>query len=81
MTTGLYDLVVSSGPTYATQREAAAERISGLVSAFPPFMQLAGDYLVQNLDMPHNQEIAARIETQVPPEALPPRRAGDRRIR
>ena len=70
VTTGLYDLVVSSGPTYATQRQEAAERINGLVSAYPPVMAVAGDYLVQNLDMPHSQEIAARMKTQVPPEAL-----------
>lgn len=70
VTTGLYDLVVSSGPTYATQRQEAAEKVSGLVSAYPPVMALAGDYLVQNMDMPHSQEIAARMKTQVPPEAL-----------
>ena len=70
VTTGLYDLVVSCGPTYATQRQEAAERINGLVSAYPPVMAVAGDYLVQNLDMPHSQEIAARMKTQVPPEAL-----------
>jgi hypothetical protein len=67
---GQYDLVVSSGPSYATQRQEAAERINGLVSAYPPVMAVAGDYLVQNLDMPHSQEIAARLKTQVPPAAL-----------
>lgn len=67
---GQYDLVVSSGPSYATQRQEAAERINGLVAAYPPVMAVAGDYLVQNLDMPHSQEIAARLKTQVPPAAL-----------
>jgi hypothetical protein len=67
---GQYDLVVSSGPSYATQRQEAAERINGLVSAYPGVMAVAGDYLVQNLDMPHSQEIAARLKTQVPPAAL-----------
>lgn len=67
---GQYDLVVSSGPSYATQRQEAAERINGLVSAYPAVMAVAGDYLVQNLDMPHSQEIAARLKTQVPPAAL-----------
>lgn len=70
LTVGHYDLVVSSGPSHATQREAAAEQINALVTAFPPLMSLAGDYLVRSLDMQYGQEIAARVKTQVPPEAL-----------
>lgn len=67
---GRYDVVPSSAPSFQTQREEAANKINGLVSAYPPVMAVAGDYLVRNLDMPYAQEIAARLRTQIPPEAL-----------
>lgn len=67
---GRYDVVPSSAPSFKTQREEAADKINGLVQAYPPVMAVAGDYLVRNLDMPYSQEIAARLRTQIPPEAL-----------
>ena len=67
---GKYDVVPASGPSYQTRREEAATKIDTLVRAYPPVMAVAGDYLVRNLDMPYSQEIAARLRTQVPAEAL-----------
>lgn len=74
---GEYDVVVSSGPSFATRRQEAAESVRQLVQAYPALMQIAGDVIVKNLDFPGSEEIAKRMERTIPPnlksdEAQPP---------
>lgn len=73
---GKYDVVVDTGPGFATKRQQAAEQLQGLVSAFPDIMTVAGDLIVKAQDVPYAQEIAERIkpqsaeeEQQIPPAA------------
>ena len=63
---GRYDVRVDTGPSYSTQREAAAKQMMDLVSAFPQAATVIGDLLVKNLDWPGADEIAKRLQVLLP---------------
>jgi hypothetical protein len=65
---GKYDLVVDTGPSYATKRQEAAESMMSLVQADPQVLQIAGDVIVRNMDWPGADEIADRIKAMLPPQ-------------
>ena len=68
---GEYDAICDSGPSYTSQREMAAEKLGELGGVLPPEMlALIADLWVGSLDIPYASEIAARLKTIVPPEAL-----------
>lgn len=69
---GRYDVVVKSGPSYQTQRQAISNGISDLVKAFPPLMQVAGDLLVKNMDFPDADKVAERLAPPPPGAPKPP---------
>jgi Phage P22-like portal protein len=66
LTAGKYDVSVSSGPSYESARQEAADSILQLVQAQPALMQVVGDLLVSNFDWPMAQEIAARLKKMLP---------------
>lgn len=66
LTAGKYDIVVTSGPSYSTRRQEAAESITALVQSYPALMQIVGDLLVKNLDWPGAHEIAERLRKMLP---------------
>jgi hypothetical protein len=68
--TGKYDVVVRTGPTYLTKREKLVETGIAIMSQFPTAAPLIADLIVAASDFDGNQEIAARLRTQVPPEVL-----------
>lgn len=63
---GKYDVVVETGPSFATKREEAAASMIELSKANPQLMQVAGDLIVKNMDWPGSQEIAERIRKTLP---------------
>lgn len=65
---GKYDIVVDSGPNYATRRQEAAESMMAFVQADPAVLQVAGDLIVRNLDWPGADEIAKRMQAMLPPQ-------------
>lgn len=68
---GQYEVYADSGPSYSSQREMAAERLGELGKVLPPeLLPLVADLWVGSLDIPYSQELAARLKTIVPPEAL-----------
>jgi hypothetical protein len=68
---GDYDCICDSGPSYTSQREMAAEKLGELGRVLPPeLLPLVADLWVGSLDIPFSTEIAARLKTVVPPEAL-----------
>ena len=68
---GSYDVAVDSGPSYSTQREVAAERLGELGRVLPEAMlPMIADLWVAQLDIPYSEDLAARLKTAVPPEAL-----------
>jgi hypothetical protein len=64
---GEYDVTIQTGPSYATKRQEAAEKLIELAKAYPPIMQVAGDILTRNFDAPWSQELSDRIKKTLPP--------------
>lgn len=68
MAAGKYDVVVTTGPSFSTLRQEAAEIYSSLFGQFPEIMAVAGDLVMKSIDLPYSDEIAERIQTLLPPE-------------
>lgn len=75
LTSGKYDLTVTSGPSFTTRREEAAMQMTEFIRAFPAAAPVIGDLLAKNLDWPGADEIAKRLEAispanqnKIPPE-------------
>lgn len=68
VTTGKYDVVVETGPSFSTKRQEAAASMVLLVQSAPELMQIAGDLLVKNLDWPGADEISERLKKMLPPQ-------------
>jgi hypothetical protein len=66
LTVGKYDLVVTAGPSYTTQREEAASQMIELVRAYPQAAPIIGDLIAKNLDWPGSEEIAQRFKAMLP---------------
>jgi hypothetical protein len=67
LTTGEFDITVTVGPSFATQRQEASETYTQLIQAFPPLMQVAPDLIMKAMDSPYSDEIADRMRTLLPP--------------
>jgi hypothetical protein len=68
LTRGKYDLTVTTGPSFSTQRQEAAEVYSQIGQAIPQLWGLAGDYMMQAMDLPYSQQIAERLKLMLPPQ-------------
>lgn len=62
LTAGKYDLTVSTGPSYTTQREETAAQMTEFVRAFPQAAPVIGDILVKAMDWQGADEIAERLK-------------------
>lgn len=67
---GRYDVVVISGPGYATKRQEALEAMAQLLQGNPDLWKVAGDLFVKNMDWPGAQEMAKRFAKAIPPEIM-----------
>ena len=69
LSTGKYDVVVTVGPSYNTQREEAADGMLGLMDSLPDQARmLIADLVTKNMDWPGADEIAERLQFLLPPE-------------
>ena len=68
LTTGRYDVIVQTGPGYATRRKEAVESMMGVITAAPELMNIFGDLVIKNMDWPGAQEIAERMKKMLPPQ-------------
>lgn len=68
VTTGKYDVVVNTGPSFQTKRVEAQESMGQLVQSFPEVMHVAGDLIVKNFDWPGAADIADRLKKMLPPQ-------------
>ncbi len=64
---GKYDVTVTVGPSYATQRQEATEVFSEIGRAVPQIWGVAGDLIMKNMDVPGSDAIAKRLEFMLPP--------------
>lgn len=70
LTSGKYSVTVEAGPTYATKRQETADLMMGMVQAYPPLMQIAGDLVMKVQDVPDADLFAERLKLMLPPPIL-----------
>lgn len=64
--TGKYDVTVTVGPSFSTQRQQAVETYGQLLQANPQLMGIAGDLIFKAMDLPYSQDIADRWKLMLP---------------
>lgn len=69
---GRYSVVVTVGPSYATQRQESVENLFRLTQTSPKLMQLAADLIVENMDFKDADKLAMRFRRTLPPGLAPP---------
>ena len=69
-TVGKYDVVVTTGPSYATKRQEALEAMAQLLQTNPQLWAVAGDLFVKNMDWPGAQEMAKRFARTIDPKII-----------
>lgn len=62
LSAGEYDVTVTTGPSYATKRAEATTFMTELVRGFPKIAEIAGDIIIENMDVPGADKIAARMK-------------------
>jgi hypothetical protein len=67
---GKYDVVVATGPGYATKRQEALEAMAQLLQGNPQLWSIAGDLFVKNMDWPGAQEMAKRFAKTIDPKLM-----------
>jgi hypothetical protein len=67
---GRYDVCVTTGPSYMTKRQEAAESMAQVLQANPALWQVAGDLLVKNFDWPGADDLAKRLRKMIDPKLL-----------
>jgi len=67
LTRGKYDVNVTIGPSFSTQRQEASEIYMGMAQNNPQIMGVAGDLVFKSLDLPLSDDIAERLKTMLPP--------------
>lgn len=64
---GKYDVTVTTGPAFATQRAEAAESMMEFVRVVPAAGAVIGDLVAKNMDWPGAEEISERLKRAMPP--------------
>ncbi len=64
---GRYDVLVTTGPNFATKREEASAAMLNAVNAFPQIMEIAGDLIFLAQDWPMAEQLADRFKKALPP--------------
>ena len=65
---GKYDVTITTGPSFSTQRQEASEVYTQLVQQMPELMGVAGDLIMKSMDLPYADDIAERMQFLLPPE-------------
>lgn len=71
LTVGRYDLIISTGPAYATKRAEAAQAMMEFIRYAPDAAKLVLDLIAKNMDWPGAEEFAERFRKSLPPELQP----------
>lgn len=67
---GKYDIAVSAGPAFETQRQQTAATLVDLSNRNPQLFGAAGDIVVKSLALPQAEELAERLKRGIPPHIL-----------
>ena len=66
VTVGEYDIVMETGPGYASKRQEAVDSMMQLLTADPNLMAQAGDLIFRNMDFPGAEIVADRLAAANP---------------
>lgn len=77
MSFGRYDVIVESGPSFATKRVEALNTMVEIARMNPAIMQVAGDLMVKAMDWEGAEEIADRLKLMLPPQILAAEKQGE----
>lgn len=64
---GKFDVVVSTGPAYATRRAEMREALIDYARIDPPFVNIARDQIIRAMDFPGADKMADRAALMLPP--------------
>jgi hypothetical protein len=67
---GLYDVMVTTGPSYMTKRQESMDAMATILQSNPQLWTVAGDLFIKNMDWPGAQEMAARFAKILDPKVL-----------
>lgn len=70
LTEGQYNVRVTTGASFATMRQEAAEFFQQVIQSQPELMQVAGDLMFKYMDFPGAQALSERIKKTIPPQLL-----------
>jgi hypothetical protein len=68
VTTGAYDVVLESGPSYDTKKTEAREGMTAFLQALPPVAPFVADLVAKAQDWPMADEFAKRLRMALPPQ-------------
>lgn len=74
---GKYDVTVSTGPSFTTKRQEAAQHMVEVVQAQPELLKVVGDLMFRNFDWPGAEQIADRLKKMLPPEVADDDESGE----
>ncbi len=67
ITSGKYQITLSTGPSFVTKRVEAAEAMLAMVNAMPQTLSVVADKIIEAQDWPGAEEIARRLRLTLPP--------------
>lgn len=69
---GKYNVTVTTGASYLTQRQEAASTLLDFAKTVPQAAQVGADLIAANLDAPNMDAMAKRLKKMLPPNMLSP---------
>lgn len=72
LTSGKYNVAVTTGPSYATKRIEAAESMMAAINAMPDAFAVAVDLIPESQDWPGADKWTARLRSRMDPGAIDP---------
>lgn len=70
LSTGKYDVALTTGTSYTTRRAEAAEAMMGAVQVWPDLIGIAGDIIAKAQDWPGAEKLAERLKKTIPANLL-----------
>jgi hypothetical protein len=70
LTEGQYDVVVTTGRSYASRTQEGSAKLGEIISADPAMMGVFGDLWARGLDIPYAEQLAERIKKTIDPKLL-----------
>jgi hypothetical protein len=70
LSVGQFDVMLTTGQSYTTKREAGARALMDMIQVAPQVAQVAGDLVATNMDFPGADKLAKRMKKMVPAQYL-----------